>query len=153
MKYLPELPTKELLDAIAYGQPIASSHEDIYTRIRAAAPEMKDEPVAFARTFDGEMITDSLTMFLDTAERELSRMNAEFPDVDRREIVPLYRCPPEVEALKAEIERLHNLIETHNKECVSQCEFCQKQGRCDGFVIRGLQCTDCPRYYTISAEQ
>ena len=111
MKLLPEVPTEEMLTSLTEdcdesGNATPLTPDIAYQRLYAAAPEMKDEPVAFARTFDGEMITDSLTMFLDTAERELSRMNAEFPDVDRREIVPLYRCPPEVEALKAEIERL-----------------------------------------------
>jgi hypothetical protein len=47
MKLLPEVPTKELLDAIAYGQPISASHDDIYRAMYAAAPEVKDEPVAW----------------------------------------------------------------------------------------------------------
>ena len=132
MKLLPKMPTEEMIEEgaqrlvrVETGNELwpdswnpadvaaaRNEAERCYLSMYAAAPEMKDEPVAFARTFDGEMITDSLTMFLDTAERELSRMNAEFPDVDRREIVPLYAHPsPRIAELEAEVARLKDEVE------------------------------------------
>lgn len=143
MKLLPEVPTKELLDAIAYGQPISASHDDIYRAMYAAAPWVKSEPVGYMGADTHYALSKGDTVCQTVTP---SRVCADD--------VAIYTHPdPRVAELEKEVERLRGLIETHNEGCASQCEFCKKQGRCDGFVIRGLQCTDCPRDYTISDEQ
>lgn len=132
MKLLPEEPTQEMLDAakncpkivfinerlateqirsgatftFLSGRPTAM--EQAYQAMFAAAPEVKDEPVAYARTFNGEIMVDGLSVFADTADRELQQMNAEFPyDADTRQVIPLYaHQSPRIAELEAEVARL-----------------------------------------------
>lgn len=139
MKIMTEVPTdlKGLIGALKSQRQIDMEGDEVgvsrqavdevvqFLERYAAAPEVKDEPVAFARMYDGEVMVDGVSVFADTAQRELDRLNAEYPDdADRREIVPLYRCPPEVEALKAEIERLRNLL----NEAALHLQACKDRG-------------------------
>ena len=40
-------------------------------------------------------------------------------------------------------------IADHNKSCDEACYFKQERGDCNDYVIRGLQCHDCPRDWRI----
>jgi hypothetical protein len=44
---------------------------------------------------------------------------------------------------------LQNLIDEHNKGCVSACEYMRGSDHCDFYAIRQRQCPDCPRDWMI----
>jgi hypothetical protein len=54
-----------------------------------------------------------------------------------------------VARLEAVIRRLQNLIDEHNKGCVSACEYMRGSDHCDFYAIRQRQCPDCPRDWMI----
>lgn len=48
----------------------------------------------------------------------------------------------------AEVERLRDLIRTHNASCESACTE-RGDAYCEPYVTRGRQCPDCPRDWMI----
>jgi hypothetical protein len=132
MKLLPEVPTQEMeidgIEASLLGRPSVDDStyvNSIYQAMYAAAPDVKDEPVAYARTFNGEIMVDGLTLFADTADGELRQMNAEFPDdADKRKVIPLYAHPsPRIAELEAEVVKLRGAITNHKADFITDREL------------------------------
>jgi len=138
MKLLPEVPTKDLLNYLRVCRggitctefppncpKCGDTAEHTYANLYATAPDVKDEPVAYARTFNGEIMVDGLTLFADTADGELRQMNAEFPDdADKRKVIPLYAHPsPRIAALEAEVVKLRGAITNHKADFITDREL------------------------------
>jgi len=54
-------------------------------------------------------------------------------------------------ALRARADAAVKAIREHNDELQATCDWKRNRGHCDGFVIRGRQCVDCPRHFAIDA--
>ncbi len=98
------------------------------------------------------MPTATATITQLRTELEASRERCEFMLAMTREAQQIAStAQSELEASRLECERLARLIQDHNEGCIASCEANVSAKNCEGFVSRGRNCPNCPRFDTIDA--
>lgn len=70
---------------------------------------------------------------------------------ERIEALKLYGFKDGEKLTEDERDAAMALIAAHNAECERLCHRDVKGGRCEAYVSRGRECTDCPRDWMIDA--
>lgn len=110
-------------------------------KLRALAEKTDRDAYARGQHLGALIAPDELLALLD--ERDALRAT-----IDRQ----METCRIDTEqigALQRERDAAMAKIAAHNAECESLCQRDTQGGRCEAYVSRGRECTDCPRNWMI----